>query len=268
MVNTPTLPPGYAVLEPLSAQEHLGWGLLPDRGCYPHAQGMSAVPLAVTEFAAAMWEYPIVFSGQGEAAVPIAMTAIAVGDNVFVDAQGQWQAGCHVPGLLRRWPFWMSVEQGEAFFWMDTTSSRLVRLVDDADALPLFDYLGNPNEALSQVLLQMQQAARDEHATQAFMQALSAHGLLKPGKLELPLPGYSSYQLDGFYVLDEARFNALPDAVLVQWLRNGWASLLGLHLQSMQRNWGRLQHMHFQRHAAAVARQKSDWAPSAEKGAQ
>jgi hypothetical protein len=45
--------------------------------------------------------------------------------------------------------------------------------------------------------------------------------------------------LDGFQIVDEAAYLALPDATITAWHRRGWLSLVTLHLAS-QGNWLRL----------------------------
>jgi hypothetical protein len=45
--------------------------------------------------------------------------------------------------------------------------------------------------------------------------------------------------LRGFDVVDEAKFNALPDELFLDWRRRGWVHLIYCHLMSMG-NWARL----------------------------
>ena len=39
--------------------------------------------------------------------------------------------------------------------------------------------------------------------------------------------------LHGFQIVDEAKFNALPNEVFLEWRRRGWLALVYCHLLSM-----------------------------------
>jgi hypothetical protein len=41
--------------------------------------------------------------------------------------------------------------------------------------------------------------------------------------------------LGGFQVVDQARFTALPDTVVLDWHRKGWLALVHFHLASLER---------------------------------
>jgi SapC len=58
--------------------------------------------------------------------------------------------------------------------------------------------------------------------------------------------------LRGFDVIDEAKFNALPDDIFLDWRRRGWLHLAYCHFMSMA-NWGGLVDRHAKRLPAAPA---------------
>ena len=100
---TPGLPLFYGTPLPVRFPEHRNLGLRAD-GHYRFAAASPALPLTVPEFAAAGRVYPIVFA-QDEAAMPLAVTGLAAGRNLFVSPDGAWRPGCYVPAYLRRYPF-------------------------------------------------------------------------------------------------------------------------------------------------------------------
>ncbi|WP_027010855.1 SapC family protein [Comamonas sp. B-9] len=244
-IAQPAVPMFYRGLTALDPALHLGWGLR-GQAHFSIAAAANAVPLGVGEFWHASAHYPIVFGPAGASGFPIAITALVEGRNLFVDAAGQWLAGSYVPAWLRRYPFWMQPDPDgqNASFWFDPHAQQLVPLHEDADARPLFDYQGNPNQTLAQIVQFCQQCQNDANHSYAFMQALEHHRLLvdRQATVEL-LPG-KPYTLGGFRMVDMDAYHRLPDAVLASWVRKGWASLVALHHISVQQNWERLLVLH------------------------
>lgn len=243
--SSPIAPMFYRELQRLDPERHLGLGV---RGTqyFKVAAQANAVPLGVSEFVHASRHYPIVFGPEGEGAVPVVITALVEGRSLFVDAHGGWEAGAYVPGYLRRYPFWMQVE-GEgrtASLWFDSHSDYLVPLQEDAQARPLFDFRGQANAALGQIVQFCQQCLQDEYATAQFMAALVHERLLveRQARIEL-VPGHF-YELNGFRTVDAEAFYRLPDATLAQWTRNGWSALVAAHHWSLAHNWEPLLALH------------------------
>lgn len=239
----------YRALQALDPVAHLGWGISPQED-YSHAQTANAIPLGVGEFWHASAHYPVVFGPAGNSGFPIAITALREGRNLFVDAHNQWLAGVYIPNWLRRYPFWMqlSPDKQRANLWFDATSPRIVPLQEDEDAQPLFDYRGNPNEALQRIIALCKQCNDDAQHTAAFMQALEQHHLLVERTATMELSPGVPYTLKGFRIIDVEAYHRLPDATLAQWLRNGWAGLVELHRASMQHNWAKLLALHARQH--------------------
>ena len=86
-------------------------------------------------------------------------------------------------------------------------------------------------------------------ATGEFVRALASHGLLMPNEARVVMNSGKQMTLRGFDIVDEAKFNALPDDVFLDWRRRGWLHLVYCHLMSMA-NWARLIDLEAQRAAA------------------
>ncbi len=245
MIAPPAAPMFYRELTALDPAVHLGWGLR-ERPDLAAARAANAVPLGVGEFWHASACYPIVFGLAGATGFPVVITALVEGRNLFVDAQGQWLADTYVPGWLRRYPFWMQPDPDgrNASLWFDPHARQVVPLHEYADARPLFDHQGHPNQALEQVVRFCRQCHADTSQTAAFMRALEQHGLLADRQASMELSPGNTYSLGGFRMIDMQAYHALPDPILAAWVRNGWASLVALHHVSVQQNWERLLALH------------------------
>ncbi|THU01945.1 hypothetical protein E9531_08050 [Lampropedia puyangensis] len=244
-VAQPAAPIFYNSLTALDSTLHLGWGVR-NQTCLLTAAKANAIPLGVSEFWYASAHYPIVFGPAGASVFPVAITAIVEGHNLFIDEQGEWAADTYIPAWLRRYPFWMQPDpDGEnASLWFDPSAQQVVPLHEFADAKPLFDFLGNPNLALERIIQFCKQCQADTNHTYAFMQALEAHELLLDRQVSVELSPGNTYSLRGFRVIDMAKYHQLPDAVLAQWVRHGWTSLIALHQVSLQHNWQKLLTLH------------------------
>lgn len=253
--STPPLPMFYRELQSLDPARHLGFGV---RGTpnFRAACNANAVPLGISEFALAARSYPIVFGPAESAGIPIAVTALVEGRNLFVDAEGQWLPETYVPGYLRRYPFWMRVDGDgrSASFFFDPHAGQVVPLESDATARPLFDFQGQPNTALGEIVGFCRQCLQDEQMTRHFMAALERERLLVPRQARIELAPGQYYELGGFRVVDMDAYHRLPDATLADWVRQGYAALVAVHQWSMANNWQQLLALH-QRQALPAAAQ-------------
>lgn len=247
----PSLPMLYRSLSALDPAVHLGWGVR-SQADLSTARTANAIPLGVGEFWHASSHYPIVFGPAGSAGIPVVITALVEGNNLYLDANNQWLEGVYIPGWLRRYPFWMqlSADKQHAGLWFDPSAKQLVPLQEDEDAKPLFDYTGKPNQALERIIAFCKQCDADAAQTSAFMQALEKYHLLVDRTATMELSRGTPYTLKGFRIVDIDAYHRLPDDVLAQWVRNGWASLIELHRLSMQHNWSKLLSLHTSQNAS------------------
>jgi len=211
---------------------HSGLGFA-GNGLYGFAAEANAVPLLAAEMAATGRRLPIVFTGD---ALPQASAVLGLRarQNLCVDAGGRWLAGPHVPAYLRRYPF---------IFLEDSARQELTLCIDEAatvavgaDAPALFDSEGQPTAMTRSALAFCRDYQAHHLLTQAFCQAVAAAGLLVDRHADIALHDGRPLRLDGFKVIDEARFNQLPAETLAQWRDKGWLAPVYAHLQSLD-NW-------------------------------
>ena len=225
------LPLFYVRPEPLNAERHgaLSLHAQPD---FRFAAATNAVPIMTAEFAEAMRFYPIVFAG--DPAHPVAVQGMK-GQNLFVDADGQWTQAHYIPAYVRRYPF-VFIDAGERGFALgiDMGCDRVKPAAGEAGFLPLFD--GVTPAEVTQGALHFSTALQAEHnATRAFATALIAHDLLVDQQAHGTFPGGEPFAVQGFRVVDAEKLAALPADVIADWHKNGWLGLIQLHLVSLAR---------------------------------
>jgi hypothetical protein len=228
------LPVFYRRPRPLNNEIDRGKSLklAPDFG---FARATNSVVLNGGEFPLAMRFYPIVFS-QTTPASAVAVLGLVDNENLFVGADGQWLPDVYVPAYVRRYPF-VLMEQpggGDLILCVDEEAGLLV----EGSERPLFE-AGKPAKLLQDAVSFCREFHAQHLVTTAFVQALASQGLLMRNEARIVLPSGKQLTLRGFDVVDEAKFNALPDDVFLDWRRRGWLHLVYCHLMSMA-NWGRL----------------------------
>lgn len=202
------------------------------------AAGAPVVPLLCAEFAQAAREYPIVFlRNADQGLLPVALTGAPGGGNVYIDAAGQWNAQ-YVPAYVRRYPFvFADTAPGQLTVCFDPSCPSL----NDTEGAALFEDSGEPSATLQQVVQLLSDYQRQAQLTQAFMVRLEAADLLIDARAQADLGDGRSLALQGFLMVDEARFKALPEATLKDWFASGELGLVYAHLLSLGNLLGLLQ---------------------------
>jgi hypothetical protein len=188
------------------------------------------VPLLSIEFTDAAREYPIAFlRGADGRLAPVALTGTPGGDNVYIDAAGRWNAR-YVPAYVRRYPFMFAqVSPTELTVCIDAAFPGF----NETDGTPMFDAAGEPSPMLKQIVANLSEHQRQSRLTEAFVQRLEAAGLMMEASAKANLNDGRCLSLEGFWIVDEARFRALPDATLKEWFASGEIGLVYAHLLSL-----------------------------------
>ncbi len=230
------LPLFYRAPEPVHEQRFGGKGLRKE-GDFHFAAKAHAVAVHMQEFRFAAAHYPIVFSDDA-AVMPLAVLGYREGRNLFVDAQGKWAEGAYVPAYVRRYPFVIGrgAKPEEPILYLDRDSDMLVDMASEADSgsevEPLF-VEGGPSERVKRALEFCGAFQRQTPLTQAFVDAIEKHSLLETKEIRLDLPKGQQQLLTGLRIIDEAKFNALPDEEFLSWRRQGWVAAVYWHWASM-----------------------------------
>ena len=75
---------------------------------------------------------------------------------------------------------------------------------------------------------------RQSLATREFVDELEQRELFRPGTVTISNDSGEQFNLRGFQIVDEAKFNALPDDVILEYRQKNWLSAIISHLVSIQ----------------------------------
>ncbi len=224
------LPPLYRALEALTAERYGGLRLH-DAG-FGFAAAATAIPLGAEEFVVAARTLPIVFAAQPPH-MPVALTGLAAGTNLYVDAAGAWKSGAYVPAYLRRYPFLLlrvAVGSDELALCVDPEAPQLSPQPNEAGE-PLFAD-GKPAAQLERAFAFTRTVEEAMLRTRTMAEALAAEGLLKPAVKEFQHNG-KPLRVDGFCAVDCPALAALPADTLARLRDRGWLEVIYAHLLSI-----------------------------------
>ena len=219
----------------LDAKRHAAAGLA-DPNDLGFARATNVVPLSGPEMMRAQAHYPLVF-GTGAKPPVLAVVGFKGDRNLFIGEDARWQHGVYVPAYVRRYPF---------IFMSMTNEQRLILCVDEG--APQFSSTGGvhklfdgdkPSPSTEQALKFCAAYQADIDASQQFTAELVQRNLLVENRAQAKLDDGRQFELVGFQVMPEERFNLLPDQVILDWRKRGWLALAYAHLMSQHR-WGDL----------------------------
>lgn len=219
----------YKEVKALNRDEHKALRIKPAADC-AFAASTHLVPLAGLEFFQAARHYPIVFIGQGEQLMPIALLGLTEGQNSYLDASNQWQANTYVPAFVRRYPFVLAQDETDNFtVCFDAAYGGW----NQEEGRELFNAEGENTEYLNEMIQFLQNFTHEMERTRELVKALNALQLLTPRTLQLTHPSGESFVLRDFQAVDEARFAELSDEQVLSLHKSGFLGWIYAHLMSL-----------------------------------
>jgi hypothetical protein len=168
-------------------------------------------------------------------------------ENLFLDGP-RWR-GHYLPAVLRLYPFAMGRLDAENFaICIDTGWPGL----SPTEGQALFDPKGEPSEFTRRIIGQLEGFEGEVQRTQKVGERLMALGLLRDMRFDMTTPEGKTFAVDGFMAIDEDKYKALPDDVVLELHRSGVLALLHAHRISLH-NMRRLAEWKVQRLAPAQA---------------
>ena len=187
--------------------------------------------LTMHEFARGAAHFPVVFiedKAQSEFR-PVALLGLNPGDNLFVDATGQWLSS-YVPAIIRRHPFALAPagQDGQHVICIDEASE----LVSQTEGAALFDALGQPTQVIDNVRRYLSDLQKMDVLTNHFCKFLQANHLFSP--LNMRVRDLDKVKnVAGCHVVNEERVNQLSDELHLEMKRQGYLAPLYAHLISL-----------------------------------
>ena len=132
-------------------------------------------------------------------------------ENLFVNATGDWTSNTYIPAYVRRYPFiFLATSDEKQFALCVDGASHLI--VDGADN-PFFAN-GEATEITKNALNFCGSFQAEYDKTKAFCSALAEHKIFETKAADMSLASGQKIVFGSFRVVDEAKLNALPNAVL------------------------------------------------------
>lgn len=222
------LPLFYGAPEVLDPKRHAGLGL-DEKVAYGFTAKANAIPVNAAEFARVARDYPIVFIGTDDLKAA-AVVGLRKNENLMVDSKGAWATDTYIPSYVRRYPFiFVSDESAQKYaLCIDRNSERII---ENAKA-PFFD--GDGLTQLGKNAMEFCTAFQREHiASEAVIKQLQALDLFVVHQGRYTLPNGDTLTVRDFKVIDEKRFNELPDDVFITLRKTGALAVVYCHLLSM-----------------------------------
>ena len=196
----------FKSLVPVNKARHEGKKIKQVQG-FGFAADFHIASIMVHEFARASSLYPVVFleDKEQDSFRPVVLMGMDAGENLFVGADGKWQAS-YVPAIIRRYPFALASagEEGKYTVCIDEGSE----LISDTDGVPLFNELGEPAEALENVKRYLGELQQMDGFTNEFCKYMVAHNMLTPLNMRVQQADQVKH-INGCYVINEERLNGL-----------------------------------------------------------
>ena len=200
-------------------------------GSFGFAGKANSLYLAGVEFNEACKEFAIVFTRVGGGrTVPVAMLGLRSRENLFVDAEGKWDAS-YIPAFVRRYPFVLAELPGRSE--MAVCVDEAFTGLNSSDGEALFDAKGGDTPFLQNALDFLSRYQAEYLRTEAFCQRLEQAGLLMEMNAKADLVDGRSFTINGLMIVDEKKLLALPDATVLSLLRSGELHLISMHLVSL-----------------------------------
>ena len=228
----PALPLFYSKPEILTVSAHANLRVKPAEHL-KFAAKANSIPIVAEEFLDCAGAYPIVFT-QGPQPSAVAVVGLRDNENLFLDLKGRWLPGMPVPPYVRRYPFiFLELpEQDRLTLCIDRAAANVVEGGTEGQAL--FEN-GQPSDFAKASLAFCEAYQKQLIATRAFAEILVQHDLLIPRNVELKDRKGRAYTMGGFQVVNEDKFRALPDDVVLDWTKRGFMTAIVAHFISLRR---------------------------------
>jgi hypothetical protein len=221
----------------LNKEKHRDLKLTNTESGFAFANKTNSVILSGMEFARAAKEYPIIFIKSGEHTLPVALLGFRQDENLFVNAQGDWDAK-HIPAFVRRYPFVLATTPDSN--GGNEEPNQLAVCIDESfpgfnseEGKPLFDEQGEKTELLDNAIKFLQQYQNQYQRTELFVERLLDLELLSEFTANAELKNSEKISVGGLMVVDEKKLMALENKQSKELFQSGELGWVYAHLFSL-----------------------------------
>ncbi len=229
----------YERAVPVSQQRHRDWYIKTGTD-YAFASKVNSVPLVGAEVTVAAQSYPIVFAGDADL-VPVVLLGVRDGENLFIKADGTWDAK-YIPAFVRRYPFVFAADEGSDRLLLCV--DRAAPMVSNQPDVPFFEN-GQPSKFTQDAVEFCKEFERQRRATLDFVKMIGAMDLFEqktvafqPRDAQGRETGPQQKVAD-YWAISEERLNALPQDKYLELRNNGALGACYAHLVSLL-NWSKV----------------------------
>ena len=159
------------------------------------------LPLAGSEFSQAVGAMPIGFiAASAGSYMPVALVALAQGNNLFVGPGGEW-FGSYVPAVLRSYPFSLvrTRNNEEQVLGVDEDSELVTNELTGEGVEKFFETDGTSTTTTKAIAEMLHALERDQKVTERAVSALAEAGLIKPWPLTVQV-GNQQMTVNGLHL--------------------------------------------------------------------
>jgi len=225
----------YSQPEPLSPELHGKMGVKSMNGPFGFAKVGHAIPLTVGEFPPAAMTGPIIFVGDEK--LPIAVMGLNAGENMFLRADGLFEAGVYIPAYIRRYPFvFANDEQNKQMVLCIDRNAEFI--VDKGFDMAFFDEKGEPTEYTKNCIEFCNNFEVERQRTMSFVQILKDLDLFETKTASFTpqnpdgTPG-EAQKIAEYFGVSEEKLNKLPAEKYIELRDNGALAQIYAHLLSL-----------------------------------
>lgn len=220
----------FQKLVPITKAQHADKKIKQVQG-FGFASGFHIASVMMHEFVRAAAIYPVVFleDKDKDEFRPIVLMGLDAGENLFVGADGKWQAS-YVPAIVRRYPFALARTDKEGQFTVCVDEGS--NLISDKDGKPLFDDKGEPTEVIENVKRYLGELQHMETLTREFCRFLAEHNMFTPLNMRVRQSDQVK-NISGCYVINEERMNNLSDKSFLELRSKRYLPAIYAHLVSL-----------------------------------
>ncbi len=220
----------FQQLVPVNKERHAVKKVKPVEG-FGFASSFHIASVMVHEFVRAAAIYPVVFLEDKEQDEfrPVVLMGLDAGENLFVDADGKWQAS-YIPAIIRRYPFALASTGQENQFTVCIDEGS--ELVNEEEGVPLFDANGEPAEALENVKRYLGELQQMDAFTKSFCKYLAEHNMFTPLNMRVRQADQVK-NIAGCYVINEERLNNLSNERFLEMREKRYLPATFAHLGSL-----------------------------------